>query len=116
LRKALGYALKLQGASVTYARDGSEVLTLARNGKFDVVVMDILMPVMNGLQATRALRKDGYLVPVIAISADSAPEMRSLTIDAGCDAQMTKPFDPYDLAQLIRGFQRPAISANGNSA
>ena len=113
LRMALGRSLKLQGATVTFARDGSEVLSLVKNEKFDVVVMDILMPVMNGLQATRALRADGYLVPVIAISADTAPEMRALTSDAGCDAQMTKPFDPYDLAQLIQGFQRPASGGNG---
>jgi two-component system, chemotaxis family, CheB/CheR fusion protein len=105
LRMALGRSLRLQGASVTYARDGSEVLTMVRTGEFDVVVMDILMPVMNGLQATRALRADGNLVPVVAISADAAPEMRALTMDAGCDAQLTKPFDPYDLAQLIDGFR-----------
>jgi signal transduction histidine kinase len=109
LRMALGRSLKLQGATVTFARDGSEVLSLVKNEKFDVVVMDILMPVMNGLQATRALRADGHLVPVIAISADTAPEMRALTSDAGCNAQMIKPFDPYDLAQLIRDFQRPAM-------
>jgi CheY-like chemotaxis protein len=88
------------------------VLTLVKNGAFDVVVMDILMPVMNGLQATRALRSDGNRVPVIAISADSAPEMRALTIDAGCDAQITKPFDPYDLAQLIQAVRNGGRSAH----
>jgi signal transduction histidine kinase/ActR/RegA family two-component response regulator len=113
LRMALGRSLKLQGASVTYARDGGEVLTLVKNGAFDVVVMDILMPVMNGLQATRALRADGNRVPVIAISADAAPEMRALTVDAGCDAQMTKPFDPFELAELIQGFRRASIDGNG---
>lgn len=112
LRMAIGRALRLQGASITYARDGGEALTLVKNGEFDVVVMDIIMPVMNGLQATRAMRADGCQVPVIAISADGAPEMRALMLDAGCDAQMTKPFDPYDLTKVIQSLRRPA---NGHS-
>jgi len=70
------------------------------------------MPVMNGLQATRAMRADGCNVPVIAISADGAPEMRALMLDAGCDAQMTKPFDPYDLTKVIQSVRR---QANGHS-
>ena len=78
--------------------------------------MDVLMPVMNGLQATRALRADGNRVPVIAISADAAPEMRALTIDAGCDAQLSKPFDPYDLALLINRVRQPSVQTNGHTA
>ena len=112
LRMAIGRALRLQGASITYARDGGEALTLVKNGEFDVVVMDVIMPVMNGLQATRAMRADGCNVPVIAISADGAPEMRALMLDAGCDAQMTKPFDPYDLTKVIQSVRR---QANGHS-
>ena len=110
LRTALGRTLTVQGATVTFAKDGNEVLTLAKAGSFDVVVMDILMPVMNGLQATRALRAEGNMVPVIAISADSAPEMRTLSMDAGCDAQLTKPFDPYDLTQLIQAFRYGSVA------
>jgi len=49
---------------------------------------------------------------VIAISADGAPEMRALMLDAGCDAQMTKPFDPYDLTKVIQSVRR---QANGHS-
>jgi signal transduction histidine kinase/CheY-like chemotaxis protein len=116
LRMALGRALKLQGASVTFARDGGEAITLAKNGTFDVVVMDIIMPVMNGLQATRALRADGHRVPVIALTADTAPEMRALTVDAGCDAQLSKPFDPYDLTKLIQGFQQGTNAVSSGRA
>jgi signal transduction histidine kinase/CheY-like chemotaxis protein len=116
LRMALGRSLRIQGASVTFAKDGSEVLTLVKNGAFDVVVMDVLMPVMNGLQATRALRADGNRVPVIAISADAAPEMRTLTMDAGCDAQISKPFDPYDLAVLINRVRQQSVRANGGTS
>ena len=116
LRMALGRALRLQGASITYARDGGEALTLVKSGEFDVVVMDVLMPVMNGLQATRAMRADGCQVPVIAISADGAPEMRALMLDAGCDAQMTKPFDPYDLTKVIQSVRRTSKGHANRSA
>jgi CheY-like chemotaxis protein len=112
LRIAVGRALERDGAVVGFARDGGEAVTLAKTGEFEIVLMDMLMPVMNGLQATRVLRADGFRVPVIAVSADADPEMEAATLDAGCNAQMAKPFDPSDLTALILSVLRDAAETS----
>ena len=102
LRVAIGRALGLEGAHLEYATNGREAIALAQQSKFDVVVMDLLMPSMNGLDATRSLRAAGSRVPVIAISADATPGTRTAAIDAGCNAFICKPFDSGDLVAAIR--------------
>jgi two-component system, sensor histidine kinase len=102
LRLAIGRALGLEGAQLAYAVDGREAITLAQQSNFDVVVMDLLMPAVNGLDATRALRAAGSRVPVIAVSADATPGARTAAIDAGCNAFLCKPFDSGDLVAAIR--------------
>ena len=102
LRLAIGRALGLEGAALQFAANGHEALALAEQSTFDVIVMDLLMPVMNGLDATRSLRSAGNRVPVIAISADATPGARTAAIDAGCNAFLCKPFDSGDLVAAIR--------------
>jgi signal transduction histidine kinase/CheY-like chemotaxis protein len=114
LRMAIGRALERDGAVMGFAQDGGEAVALAKTGDFDVVLMDMLMPVMGGLQATRVLRADGCRVPVIALSADAVPEMEVATLEAGCNAQLSKPFDPSDLTALIQSVRRDAIELAGD--
>jgi signal transduction histidine kinase/CheY-like chemotaxis protein len=102
LRLAIGRSLRIDGASVDYAGNGREALAMARTGQFDVVLMDVRMPVMNGLDATRALRAEGNQVAIIALSADATPEMRTASIVAGCSTYICKPFDPRELVAAIR--------------
>ena len=102
MRVAIGRALGLEGAHLQYAANGREAIALAEQSKFDVVVMDLLMPSMNGLDATRSIRAAGSRVPVIAISADATPGTRTAAIDAGCNAFLCKPFDSGDLVAAIR--------------
>jgi CheY-like chemotaxis protein len=102
LRLAIGRALGLEGAALQYAANGHEAIALAAQSTFDVIVMDLLMPAMNGLDATRSLRSAGIRVPVIAISADATPGARTAAIDAGCNAFLCKPFDSGDLIAATR--------------
>ena len=102
LRLAIGRALGLEGAQLEYAANGHEAVTLGRQSEFDVIVMDLLMPAMNGLDATRTLRAAGSRVPVIAMSADATTGARTAAIDAGCNAFLCKPFDSGDLVAAIR--------------
>jgi signal transduction histidine kinase/ActR/RegA family two-component response regulator len=102
LRLAIGRSLRADGATIDYAGNGREAVTMARSGAFDIVLMDVLMPEMNGLDATRALRGEGNQVAIIALSADAAPEMRTASIVAGCSTYLCKPFDPRDLVAAIR--------------
>ena len=103
LRMAIGRALRLEGAVMSYASNGREALEMAQSGEHEVVLMDVKMPLMSGLDATRALRAAGYQLPIVALSADSTTESRTASIAAGCSAYLTKPFDPGDLIASIRG-------------
>ena len=108
LQVAIGRVLKMDGASISFASSGNEAVELVRGGNFDVVVMDLLMPGTNGLDATRILRSEGCRIPIIAISADASPETRAAAVDAGCDGYLCKPFEPSDLTASIR-FVRRAV-------
>ncbi len=94
--------LELAGASVELARDGREAVAKARSGTFDVVLMDLRMPHMDGLQATRILRNEGCVIPIVALTADPATLRRAEALNAGCDACLSKPFTLSDLIASIR--------------
>ncbi len=100
-------SLEGAGATVESAADGREALARALSSPFDVVLMDLRMPNMDGLQATRALRRQGCAVPVIALTADPATLRRAEALDAGCDACLSKPFKIDDLIASIRLSTRP---------
>jgi CheY-like chemotaxis protein len=95
--------LSYAGFSVATAINGHEAVSLARLLKPDVVLMDIRMPGMNGLEATADLKGDPDLahIPVVAITADSSSEIAQRCLDAGCTAVLTKPVLPDEVARQI---------------
>ncbi len=104
---AVSGALEDRGAHVSLAANGQaalDILEAATSRPFDLVVMDIMMPVMDGVEATRLIRKMGRYekLPVIALTALSDAENRQRCIDAGANDFMTKPFDVERLMSLIR--------------
>lgn len=104
--------LKEAGAEVVAGLDGAEGLRLASAQTFDCVLMDMSMPVMNGLQATQAIRRldtsdDPHQavrawVPVIGVTAMARKEDRQLCLDAGMNAHLAKPFDRLELLKTVR--------------
>lgn len=97
--------LKKNGASVEVANNGTEALALGLTGSFDIILMDVQMPEMDGYQATRELRKAGYMKPIVALTAHAMSEERARTKAAGCDVHLTKPIDPSELIATIRSLQ-----------
>ncbi|MNK89715.1 Autoinducer 2 sensor kinase/phosphatase LuxQ [compost metagenome] len=93
--------LTKRGANVTLATDGEQALNLALQKKFDIILMDIQMPVMDGYSATRKLRAAGYENPIIAVTANAMKDDRDRCIEAGCTEYLTKPLQPEKLVQLI---------------
>ena len=107
-RRLLELILKRAGFQVAFAHDGQEGLSealLAHAGgePFDVILMDMQMPVLDGYTATRRLRQIGYGGPIIALTAHSLAGERERCLAAGCDAYATKPIERHALLHLILG-------------
>ncbi len=105
-QKILKMLLESMGIQVEIAADGASALAAARSGGFDLVLMDIQMPVLNGLQATRRMRDEGICLPVIVVTAHALEEMERMAFQAGADAFVTKPVAKADLADTINSVMR----------
>jgi len=101
MRRAVGRLLRVAGASVTFARDGLEATDKALAESFDLILMDLRMPRMDGFDAARALRAAECRVALIAVTADATPRVLENAIAAGFDAALPKPFDLVDLITAI---------------
>ena len=95
-----GTLLKDEGAQITVVRDGKQALDMFRDNKpgtFDGILMDIMMPVMNGLEATKAIRaldrEDAGTIPIIAMTANAFAEDARQCIEAGMNAHLSKPLN-----------------------
>ena len=95
------HLLNRKGAKVQIASNGAEALELARRENFDVILMDIQMPVMDGFTALLELQARGQQTPVIAITADSLPAQKQKILDAGFSNVVTKPIDRNFLIQAM---------------
>jgi CheY-like chemotaxis protein len=91
----LSRRLTREGYEVCIARDGVEGVAMARERLPDLVIMDLVLPVMDGFEAARTLRdaEDTGHIPIVALSASVLPEHQHRAIDAGCDEFETKPVD-----------------------
>jgi CheY-like chemotaxis protein len=100
-----------------FAGDGIETLHLWQDGGFDLILMDLQMPVMDGLEAAREIRKreagTGAHIPIIAITARAMHEDRDLTMAAGMDGYISKPYEAEDILATI---QKVSRSRNGGAA
>jgi signal transduction histidine kinase/ligand-binding sensor domain-containing protein/DNA-binding response OmpR family regulator len=98
-------ALEKVGFKVDIVGNGAEAVDAWQTGRYQLVLMDCQMPVMDGYQATREIRmreRDGARIPIIALTADAMKGTEQLCRDAGMDAYLTKPLDRSVLAQTIR--------------
>ena len=105
-QRLIAHVLRKAGAEVSVAENGQVAVDLAlaatpAGSSFDIILMDIQMPVMDGYEATKRLRCVGCVTPIIALTANSMAGHRQKCLDAGCDDYMTKPFDCALLLQRL---------------
>ena len=115
--------LEHEGYQVQDAYDGEEAVELAREGGFDLIILDVMMPKMMGFDVCRALRAEGDNVPVIILTAREEEEDKILGLEIGADDYITKPFSMRELLARVKANIRrttmlsaPAAEDNAMSA
>ena len=95
--------LKAKGYALLKATDGEEALDVALRKRPDLILMDIQLPKLSGLEVTRRLRKTSAFshIPIIAITAYAMKGDKEKIINAGCDAYLSKPFHTHELTEVI---------------
>jgi two-component system response regulator MprA len=106
VREALERALGLDGYSVGTAADGQQALERIREGGYDAVVLDIGLPVLDGITVCRVARAEGRRVPILMLTARTATPDRVEGLDAGADDYLVKPFALDELLARLRALSR----------
>jgi len=111
VRESLRRALELEGYDVELAGSGEEaVQRLGRNGQPDAVILDVLMPGIDGLEVCRRLRATGNEIPILMLTARAEVDSRVAGLDAGADDYLAKPFALAELLARLRALLRRAGS------
>ena len=101
---------------VTIAENGQEAVDAIKEDDFDLVLMDIRMPVMNGLDAMKILRKDGFEKPIIALTANAMPEDQDACYECGADGFLTKPININEFTQTLQKHLTEKVPEKNNDA
>ena len=105
-QRLFSFVLRNAGAEVTVAENGQVAIDFVstaqkKNEPYDVILMDMQMPVMDGFSATKKLRAEGYAGPIVALTARAMQGDREACLDSGCDDYMTKPIKREELLALV---------------
>jgi two-component system OmpR family response regulator len=106
---ALRRGLHAEGLAVDIASDGGEAIRRVRGGGYDVVVLDVMLPDVDGFETCRRLRAHGVWAPIIMLTARDAVEDRVRGLDSGADDYLTKPFSLAELLARLRALVRRGL-------
>jgi two-component system OmpR family response regulator len=119
LASALQRGLQAEGFAVDVAADGPTGLDQARHGEYDAMILDVMLPGLSGYRLVRALRAEGYWLPVLMLSAKDGEHDQADGLDCGADDYLTKPFSFVVLLARLRALlrrgapERPAVLTVG---
>ncbi len=105
---ALEDDLKLEGYKVTGIEDGRQGLSMAKEGGYDLIILDIMLPKMNGFEVCKELRQAGVTIPILILTAKSQEIDKVLGLELGADDYVTKPFSPRELLARVKAILRRA--------
>lgn len=106
LRQILAFNLTKEGYDVGSSGEGERGLALARSGRYDVILLDLMLPGMTGLELLRVLRREGNATPVLIVSAKSDEVDRVVGLKVGADDYLTKPFSRPELLARMEAVLR----------
>jgi two-component system response regulator MprA len=111
VRDSLSRTLRFEGYEVTVAEDGLAAIDLVRRQEPDAVVLDVMMPCLDGLETCRRMRAEGLLLPVLMLTARDSVGDRVAGLDAGADDYLVKPFALQELLARLRALLRRSLLA-----
>jgi two-component system alkaline phosphatase synthesis response regulator PhoP len=103
---ALEDNLRLEGYEVESAKDGEKGLSMAKVGNYDLTILDIMLPRMDGFEVCKQLRHSGIMVPILMLTAKSQEIDKVLGLELGADDYVTKPFSPRELLARVKALLR----------
>lgn len=112
MSKALTVILTKNNYSVDAVFDGEEALSYILTGDYDLVILDVMMPKMDGFEVVRRIRAKGITIPVMMLTAKSQTDDKVEGLDLGANDYLTKPFESRELLARIRALTRTASSAD----
>jgi CheY-like chemotaxis protein len=112
----MSFILRTAGAAVTVVTTGKQAVSAVERGGFDLVLMDMQMPEMDGYAATAELRRKGYTLPIVAVTAHAMSGDRARCLAAGCDDYVSKPVDADDLVRRCAGYLTQLRGGDGAAA
>ncbi len=112
LRRALEEGLRRSGFAVDAVDNGKQALIHAQTSEYDVIVLDIMLPQVDGLTALRQMRSKGMQTPILLLTARAAIDDRVLGLRSGADDYLTKPFAFEELVARVQALARRACGAN----
>ena len=112
LVKGIKFNLESEGYQVEAGYDGEEAVELARNGAFDLIILDLMMPKIDGLQACMRIREFSN-VPIIMLTARSEDTDKIIGFECGADDYITKPFNPIEVIARVKSQLRRYTSLGG---
>jgi len=102
--------LKTEGYDVELAEDGDTAVRRGREGAFDAIVLDVMLPKKDGFEVCRELRRGGIRTPILMLTAKSQEAEKILGLDLGADDYVTKPFSPKELRARVRALLRRGMA------
>ena len=103
--------LEMEGYKVVIAKDGKEAIKQAKERKPDLIVLDVMLPKLNGFEVCRALKAEGSNTPIIILSARGQESDKVLGLELGADDYVTKPFSPRELLVRVKAVLRRVATA-----
>lgn len=116
IREVVELYLRREGFEVDTAADGAAALQALEGHRPDLIVLDLMLPLLNGMQLTRTLRESDYGVPIIMLTAKGEEDDRIAGLELGADDYVTKPFSPKELVARVKAVLRRANAASAGEA